>query len=317
MPLKEVDQLGISKNRCWDKLPEASNNSVTRQVNSQAVLIFDPISKKTQTCGDVVEENYKAPHYNILSEGGIMLSVKQLEAGYGRLKILNGINLEVNSGKIVAILGGNGTGKTTLLKVISGLIRPFSGSIEYDGHRIDGLRADKIVKMGLIQVPQGKDVFPSMTVKENLEIGAYTRKDHQKVKQDFERIYEYFPRLKERKNQLAGTLSGGELQMLVLGRGLLSKPKLMLLDEPSAALAPQVVMEIFRIINRIHNDGITLLIVEQNVRLALILADFGYIIRDGTIIFKGESENLIKNENVRLSYLGGTVAPNEGNSIFS
>ena len=241
-----------------------------------------------------------------------MLEIKNAVTGYGKVQILNGINLSVSKGQIIALLGGNGTGKSTLLKAISGLLTVWEGSIEFMGEGIQNQKPNIIVKKGLTQVTQGKDMYPAMTVEENLKIGAYTRSNKVEVAEDMKKVFDYFPVLGERRRQLAATLSGGEVQMLVIGRGLMSRPKLMMLDEPSSALAPKVVLDIFNIINRINkNEGITLLLVEQNVRMALLLAEYGYIIRDGVIHLEGKSEELINNDNVRLAYLGGTVADSD------
>jgi branched-chain amino acid transport system ATP-binding protein len=240
-----------------------------------------------------------------------MLDIKDLVGGYGSVRILSGASLKVERGRIVALLGGNGTGKSTLLKAVSGLIRPWSGSITFDGERIDGLRPDKIVRRGLVQVTQGKEAFPGMTVEENLRLGAYAVRDRAKAAAALERVYGYFPVLKEKRHQLSGTLSGGQLQMVCIGRGLMSGPKMIMLDEPSAALAPQVVLDIFRTIHRITRDGMTVLVVEQNVRMALLLAQYGYVIKDGIIEIEGPADKLMHDDNVRLSYLGGTVANRE------
>lgn len=237
-----------------------------------------------------------------------MLEIQAVEGGYGSVQILNGVSLKVDRGQMVALLGGNGTGKSTLLKAISGLIKPWKGTITFDGQRIDGLRPDLIVRRGLVQVTQGKEAYPAMTVEENLRLGAHVRKDRAGVRRSLERVFEYFPILGEKRNQHSATLSGGQLQMLCIGRGMMSEPKMMLLDEPSAALAPQVVLEIFRIIARICREGMTLLLVEQNVRMALLLSNYAYVIRDGVVHIEGPSEKLIGDDNVRLSYLGGTVA---------
>ena len=237
-----------------------------------------------------------------------MLEIKNVHAGYGKLKILRGINLSVPKGKIIALLGGNGTGKSTLLKTISGLLPLMEGSIEFDGQFLDKKKPHEIVKAGLVQVTQSKESYPAMTVEENLMVGSYVRNDRQGVQQDLEKIYEFFPILKTRRKTLSGTLSGGEVQMLVIGRGLMANPKMLMLDEPSAALAPKVVLEIFSNIYKISQTGVTILIVEQNVRLALLLAEYGYIIRDGVIMLKGKSDNLIHDSSVRESFLGGTVA---------
>lgn len=237
-----------------------------------------------------------------------MLEIRDLVGGYGNVQILNGASLKVATGQIVALLGGNGTGKSTLLKATSGLIRPWSGSIVFDGERVEGWRPDRIVRRGLVQVTQGKEAFPAMTVEENLRLGAYVVRDRARVAEALERVYSYFPVLKEKRRQLSGTLSGGQLQMVCIGRGLMSSPRMLMLDEPSAALAPQVVMEIFRTIQRIARDGMTVLMVEQNVRMALLLASYGYVIKDGVIHIEGPAEKLIGDDEVRLSYLGGTVA---------
>jgi len=237
-----------------------------------------------------------------------VLEINDLIGGYGSVQILNGASLKVGRGQIVALLGGNGTGKSTLLKAISGLLKPWSGSIVFDGSHIDGLRPDRIVRRGLVQVTQGKEAFPGMTVEENLSLGAYVERDRSKRAASLERVYGYFPVLKEKRRQLAGTLSGGQLQMVCIGRGLMSNPKMIMLDEPSAALAPQVVLDIFRTIHRISRDGMTVLLVEQNVRMALLLAQYAYVILDGVIHIEGAADRLLHDDNVRLSYLGGTVA---------
>jgi len=236
-----------------------------------------------------------------------LLKVRGLSTGYGKIQILRGINLNVEEGKIIALLGGNGTGKSTLLKALSGLLPVWDGTIEFDGQPIKNLPPHTIVRAGLTQVTQGKDAYPAMTVEENLMLGAYTRNDKPAIANDLERVYTYFPRLLERRKQLSATLSGGEVQMLVIGRGLMASPKLLMLDEPSSALAPKVVMDIFSIINRIRKSGLSILMVEQNVRMALLLADFGYIIRDGVILLKGKARDLINDQNVKASFLGGTV----------
>jgi branched-chain amino acid transport system ATP-binding protein len=237
-----------------------------------------------------------------------MLSIKGVTTGYGNIQVLRGIDMTVPEGKIVALLGGNGTGKSTMLKAISSLIPVWDGEILFDGSPIHKLRPHEIVRRGLVQVTQGKDTYPAMTVEENLRLGAYTRSDRAGVKADMENVYGFFPVLKERRKQLSATLSGGEVQMLVIGRGLMARPKMIMLDEPSAALAPKVVLEIFAIINRISQTGVTILIVEQNVRMALILAQYAYIIRDGKILIEGAARDLINDENVKESFLGGTVA---------
>ena len=237
-----------------------------------------------------------------------MLKVNQLVSGYGTVQILNGANMKVDKQSIVALLGGNGTGKSTILKAASGLIRSWKGTIEFNNEQIQNLPPHEIVARGLVQVTQGKDVFPAMSVTENLRLGGFILKTNQQLKDNLEKVFNYFPRLNERKDQLAATLSGGELQMLCIGRGLMSNPKMIMLDEPSAALAPQIVLDIFKNINRIRKDGLTVLVVEQTVRMALLLADYGYVIKDGVINVEGESKKLMYDESVKESYLGGTKA---------
>ena len=237
-----------------------------------------------------------------------ILRIQNLKSGYGKVQILNGINLEVRKGQIIALLGGNGTGKSTLIKSISGLIKPFEGSIRFYDQEISNLRPHKIVRQGLVQVTQGKEVFPDLSVEQNLKLGAFIINDKKKVLENLESVYNFFPVLKEKKKQNAALLSGGQLQMLCIGRGLMSNPSFIMFDEPSAGLAPQIVLEIFKNINRICKAGLTVLIIEQNVRMALLLADYAYIIRDGVIHLEGKAKDLVNDEKVRLSYLGGTVA---------
>lgn len=237
----------------------------------------------------------------------MLLKIRDLKAGYGQIQILRGVTLHVNRGTIVTILGGNGTGKSTLLKVISGLVKPTDGLIEFDGEPIQGMRPDKIVRRGLAQVTQGKEVFPAMTIEENLKMGGFIHNDKARTRRNLERVYSYFPDLTKRRNDYAAILSGGQRQMLVIGRGLMTEPKMLLLDEPSAALAPLAVLDIFRSISRISRDGLTVLLVEQNVRMALLLAEYGYVIRDGVIGVEDETSKLIGDDRVRLAYLGGTV----------
>jgi len=237
-----------------------------------------------------------------------LLEIKGVHAGYGNLKILRGIDMEVPSGGIVTLLGGNGTGKSTLLKAISGLIPLMEGEVIFDGVSVSKLKPHERMRLGLVQVTQAKEAYPAMTVEENLVLGAYTRKDREATKADLQKVYDFFPVLRERRKQLSGTLSGGEVQMLVIGRGLMASPKMLMLDEPSAALAPKVVLEIFANINRIAKSGVTILVVEQNVRMALILAQYGYIIRDGVIMMKGEAKKLISDPAVKESFLGGSVS---------
>ena len=237
-----------------------------------------------------------------------MLQINDVHAGYGNLKILRGVDMSISDGGIVTLLGGNGTGKSTLLKAISGLIPLMKGQIMFDGVDISKLKPHERVRLGIVQVTQAKEAYPAMSVEENLVLGAYTRKDREAIKVDLERVYDFFPVLRERRKQMSGTLSGGEVQMLVIGRGMMAKPKMLMLDEPSAALAPKVVLEIFANINRIAKSGVTILVVEQNVRMALILAQYGYIIRDGIILIEGNADMLIKDPAVKESFLGGSVA---------
>ena len=234
-----------------------------------------------------------------------MLKINGLISGYGSVQILNGANMKVDPQSIVALLGGNGTGKSTILKACSGLIRSWRGSISFNGEEIQNNPPHKIVEKGLVQVTQGKDVFPAMSVIENLRLGGFVLNSKKKLEDNLQKVFNYFPRLDERKNQLAATLSGGELQMLCIGRGLMSNPKMIMLDEPSAALAPQIVLDIFKNINRIRKDGLTVLVVEQNVRMALLLADYGYVIKDGVIKVEGDSKKLMYDDTVKDSYLGG------------
>ena len=239
----------------------------------------------------------------------VVLEIRAVESGYGKLKILRGITMSVPNGSVVALLGGNGTGKSTLLKAISGLIPVWDGEITFEGKPISNMKPHEIVRRGLVQVTQGKDSYPGMTVEDNLKVGAFSRSDRAGVTEDMDLVFELFPRLKDRRKQISGTLSGGEVQMLVIGRGLMARPKMIMLDEPSAALAPKVVLDIFRVINRIRKDmNMTILLVEQNVRMALLLSDYGYIIRDGVVHIEGKAAELIDNDSVRQSYLGGTVA---------
>jgi branched-chain amino acid transport system ATP-binding protein len=237
-----------------------------------------------------------------------VLQINDVHAGYGNLKILRGIDMHVPTGGIVTLLGGNGTGKSTLLKAVSGLIPLMEGEVLFDGVNISNMKPHERVRLGLVQVTQAKEAYPAMTVEENLMLGAYIRRDRTDIVADLERVYEMFPVLRERRKQMSGTLSGGEVQMLVMGRGIMAKPKMLMLDEPSAALAPKVVLEIFANINRIAKTGVTILIVEQNVRMALILAQYGYIIRDGVIMIEGKAEQLISDPAVKESFLGGSVA---------
>ena len=234
-----------------------------------------------------------------------LLEVKNLVVSYGAIKALRGISFSVEQGEVISLIGSNGAGKTTTLHSISNLIKKNSGSIFFEGTDITNLSADKIVKMGLIQVPEGRRVFANLSVKENLEMGAYLRKDKEQIKKDMEWGYELFPRLKERLSQLAGTLSGGEQQMLAMARALVSKPKLLLLDEPSMGLAPILVDEIFEIIKKISSAGTTILLVEQNAYKALSIANRAYILETGEITKDGKASDLITDKAVISAYLGG------------
>jgi branched-chain amino acid transport system ATP-binding protein len=233
-----------------------------------------------------------------------MLELRSIESYYGKIQALKGITLEVPEGGIVAILGANGAGKTTTLRTISGLIQAARGQILFQDEAIHKAPPHKIVRLGICQVPEGRDIFMGLTVRENLQMGAFTRKETKEVQQNLDRIYESFPILKDRTRQQAGTLSGGEQQMLAIARGLMSKPKLMLLDEPSLGLAPLMVEEIFRIIRAINREGVTILLVEQNANMALQTAQYGYVMETGNIALADTSENLIKNDYVRQVYLG-------------
>lgn len=234
-----------------------------------------------------------------------MLTVRDLQVNYGYIKAVKGINFQIPEGKIVSILGANGAGKTSTLKALSGIVPISKGSIELEGKRIDGKQAFEIVKEGIIHCPEGRKIFPQFTVEENLKVGSYVLSHNNEVKENFNKVYEYFPRLKERKNQIAGTLSGGEQQMLAIGRGLMASPKLFILDEPSLGLAPIIVKEIFQIIKEINKQGVTVLLVEQNAFQTLKIADYVYVLETGNIVLEGTAEVIKNNESVKKSYLGG------------
>jgi branched-chain amino acid transport system ATP-binding protein len=234
-----------------------------------------------------------------------VLEVKEIEVYYGAIHALKKLSLEVEQGTIVTLIGANGAGKTTTLKTISGILRPKSGSITYKGKELTKVPPEKIVSLGICQVPEGRRVFHTMTVVENLEMGAYLRRDKKEILLDMENVYTRFPRLKERRKQLAGTLSGGEQQMLAIGRALMAKPELLLMDEPSMGLAPLLVKEIFEIIKDINSRGTTILLVEQNANMALSIADKAYVIETGEIVLQGSAEQLMKSEEVKKAYLGG------------
>ncbi|MDI9387119.1 MAG: ABC transporter ATP-binding protein [Spirochaetota bacterium] len=233
-----------------------------------------------------------------------MLKVNDLQVSYGAIKALRGISFKVEKGQVVTLIGSNGAGKTTSLHAISNIIEKSGGKIFFNGSEIQNLSSEKIVSQGLIQVPEGRRVFANMTVKENLEMGAYQRKDKKEIRRDLDFVYETFPRLKERLHQTSGTLSGGEQQMLAMGRALMSKPSLLLLDEPSMGLAPILVEEIFSIIETINAQGTTVLLVEQNAYKALAIANYAYILETGVIIKEGEAKTLLKDAEVKAAYLG-------------
>ncbi|NLP28321.1 MAG: ABC transporter ATP-binding protein [Clostridia bacterium] len=234
-----------------------------------------------------------------------MLQLKDINLYYGVIHALKNVSLHIKQGEIVTLIGSNGAGKSSTLRAISGVERIKDGSIQFNGVNISKLNPSQIVSMGLSHVPEGRRVFPKMSIMENLEMGAYTRKDKAEVKRDYEKVFDIFPRLKERRSQMAGTLSGGEQQMLAIGRALMSKPKLLLLDEPSMGLAPLVVKEIFSIIQKISSEGTTVLLVEQNASMALKIADRAYIIANGVIEIEGKARELLHDDKVKKAYLGG------------
>jgi len=233
-----------------------------------------------------------------------LLKLNNLSVHYGAIQAIRNISIEIKQGEVVSLIGANGSGKTTTLRTISGLVRKSSGEIFYENKEISKKQASDIVKLGLSHVPEGRRVFPRMSVYENLEVGAITRKDKEGVAKDFKRSFELFPRLLERKYQMAGTLSGGEQQMLAIARGLLSRPKLLLLDEPSMGLAPLIVEEIFKILRDINETGTTILLVEQNANLALNFSNRAYILKNGIIDLEGDSKELLNNDEVKKAYLG-------------
>lgn len=236
-----------------------------------------------------------------------MLRVRNLEAGYDKLKVLKGISLHVKAGEIVTIIGANGAGKSTLLNTITSLVKPTGGEIHLKGERVDGVMEDRIVRAGCALVPEGRQLYPAMTVKENLILGAYTiysRRTRTLVNERLEEIYDMFPKLEERKTQLAGTLSGGEQQMVAIGRALMSGPELLLMDEPSMGLAPLIVKDIFKTVENLRSNGKTILIVEQNAKAVLEIADRGYVMETGSLIMEGNASELLDNNDVKRAYLG-------------
>src|SRR5664279_4697547 len=235
-----------------------------------------------------------------------LLVVDDIEVRYGNIRALKGVSLDVGEGEIVALLGANGAGKTTTQKTVSGMLRPSLGAIVYDGMRIDGIAAHELIRLGICHVPEGRHVFPRMTVHENLEMGAFRFKTIDQ--DDLDHVLELFPRLKERYKQQGGTLSGGEQQMLAIGRALMGKPRLLLLDEPSMGLAPLVVAQIFQILREINSSGVTVLLVEQNAAQALTLADRGYVLETGEIVLEGTGRDLLADDRIRAAYLGEEIA---------
>lgn len=234
-----------------------------------------------------------------------MLEVKNLHVSYGMIDAVKGIDFQVNDGEIVSLIGANGAGKTTTMHTLSGLLKAKEGQILLDGKDLTKVKANKIVGMGLVQVPEGRRVFTQMSVEENLQLGAYLRHDKSEIVKDFRHVYELFPRLEERKKQLAGTLSGGEQQMLAMARALMSKPKVLLMDEPSMGLSPLLVKEIFAIIKDINKAGTTIFVVEQNAKMALEIADHAYVMETGKIVLSGTGKELAASSEVQKAYLGG------------
>ena len=234
-----------------------------------------------------------------------LLEVKGLEVYYGVIQALKGIDFEVNEGEIVTLIGANGAGKTTTMQSVIGLIPPKAGTVSFEGKDITHLHCHKIVSLGMSQVPEGRRIFQELTVYQNLLMGAYIQKDKKAIKEDIKKIYERFPRLEERKNQIAGTLSGGEQQMLAMGRALMSRPKLLMLDEPSMGLSPLLVDEVFTIIKDLNKEGTTVLLVEQNAGKSLAISDRAYVLENGKIVLSGTGEELLQGEEVKKAYLGG------------
>lgn len=235
----------------------------------------------------------------------IALNIENLKVSYGNIKALKGINIKVPEGKIVALLGANGAGKTTTLRAISGVVESDEGSIKLFDNDITNKAPEKITSLGIIQSPEGRQIFPELTVEENLRIGAFTVKKKEEIIKNFERVYKYFPRLMERKRQIAGTLSGGEQQMLAIGRALMASPKILLLDEPSLGLAPLIVRDIFQIVKEINNEGTTILIIEQNALQTLKIADYAYVLEVGEVNMEGKASELIQDSRLIEAYLGG------------
>jgi branched-chain amino acid transport system ATP-binding protein len=232
------------------------------------------------------------------------LKIENLNVHYGGIHAMRGISINVPENKIVTLVGANGAGKSSTLRSIMGLVKKTDGIIEYNGEDLSKLQTKDIVEKGIVLVPEGRRIFPNLTVEENLHLGAYMRKDTQEIEKDLNLVYELFPRLKERLWQKAGTMSGGEQQMLAVGRGLMSRPKVLMMDEPSLGLAPLLVKEIFNIIREIHRQGVTILLIEQNAKAALEIADYGYVLETGAIVLEGVGKELLKNDQVKAAYLG-------------
>ncbi len=240
-----------------------------------------------------------------MSAAAPLLSIENIVVSYGAVEALHGVSVDVAAGEIVTLIGANGAGKTTILKTVSGLLRPRAGCIRYKGEEISGLAPHIVTGLGISHVPEGRGIFPNLKVRENLELGAYLRRDAAGIREDYEKVYVLFPILKERDRQMAGTLSGGELQMLAIGRALMARPTVLLLDEPSLGLAPQLVATIFRTIREINRKGTTILLVEQNANMALKVANRGYCLETGRVVLADDARALAANERVRHAYLGG------------
>lgn len=236
-----------------------------------------------------------------------MLTINNLNVYYGGIHALKGINIDVKENKIISLIGANGAGKSTALKAIMGLVNAKEGAILYKGENITNKNTKNIVSKGIVLVPEGRRIFPNLTVEENLHLGAYIRKDKEEIKKDMEWVYTLFPRLKERNWQKGGTMSGGEQQTLAVGRSLMTRPKLLMMDEPSLGLAPLIVKDIFEIIKQIHSEGVTILLIEQNAKAALQIADYGYVLETGKVVLEGKGSELLNNEEIRKAYLGQAI----------
>ena len=270
----------------------SSRGTVARQRMSQRIAAVDSQAQQADAAGRTADE--------------ALLALNDLQVYYGNIHALKGISLHVGRGEVVTIIGANGAGKSTTLKTISGLLKPRSGTVHYDGRRIDGVAAETLVARGIVQAPEGRRIFANLTVNENLDMGAYLRRDRNEIERDRERVFTLFPRLKERRRQRAGTMSGGEQQMLAIGRALMSKPRVLLLDEPSLGLAPVLVGQIFEVIRQLNSEeGLTILLVEQNAAVALKTAHRAYVLETGRVVMQGPAEELATNPEVQAAYLGG------------